>query len=272
MKAAEIRKIVEDKVIGKWVAEHDVFGHHYRNVESGILEDSVTTKNIIEKPHLGPWAAGLAIDFLEKGDNFSLLQTERRDEILQAAKLQCRDVLEDAGSIGSIAHDAIEEYIKEWAKTGKPPKDIRDFLEDKDDYRAWASARAAENAFKKYSVTPIMAEFIVGKEGWGAGTLDLLVLNEDGQLEMWDWKTSNGIDDFYACQISAYTKMFEYMTDLKISKARIFKLDKESDRYKTYEVVDIDESFEIFLACSKISDWKNRTDEKLVQVKNKLKI
>jgi hypothetical protein len=268
MKVADIQKRIAEKVTGVWIPEHDEHGHHYRNTKTGEVVDSVTTKNIIDKPHLIPWSIRLAIEYLEKPGNFELLQTDQRANIIKAAQLQGRDAMNEAGSVGSIAHDAIEKYVKFWIKTGEKPKDIKSLLNDDDDPRAFAAARSAEKFFNEHLVTPVATEFIVGKEGEGAGTLDLLVVNDKGKLELIDWKTSNSIDDFYSCQVATYKRYFTHMTGLKIVRARVVKLEKSCDSYKVYDIVNNRESYEIFRACTKIYDWQHDGKKKLVEPKN----
>jgi hypothetical protein len=272
MNILDVQKIIKEKVTGVWVPEHDEYGHHYRNTNTGEVVDSVTTKNIIDKPHLIPWSIRLAIEYLEKPGNFELLQTDQRANIIKAAQLQGRDAMQEAGSVGSIAHDAIEKYVKYWMENGERIKDIRDLLSDSDDPRAWAAARSAEKVFNKYNVIPVATEFIVGKEGEGAGTLDLLVMTDKGSLELWDWKTSNSIDDFYSCQVATYKRYFNHMTGLKVRKSRVIKLDKACDSYKIYNIDDNRKSYEVFKACSKIYDWRHNGEPKLIEDKKVLKI
>lgn len=274
MEPAELKQIVKEKVIGKWIPEHDVFGHHYRFAGTDIVEDSVTTKNIIDKPHLIPWAVGKGIEYLEEGNRFELLQNEEtRKETIVAAKFHYKEERDQAGDIGSIAHNAIEDYVNQWIDSGVKPSDIRDFIKDKDNYRPIASARAAESIFNKNDVTPISTEIVVGIAGLGAGTLDMLILNnKTGKLELWDWKTSNTVNDFYAIQVSVYAKMFEHMTGLKISKCKIFKLDKNSDRFKMYLVPRVAENFRVFKALNKVYKWQQDERPKLSDNKKTIKI
>lgn len=253
----EVRKIIKEKVEGKWVAEHSVFGHFYRNAETNNVMSSVTSVNVLEKPHLIPWAIGLVIEFFEQGDNFNKLKGPTREEVIKTAKLLHRDIRDEAGTIGGKAHDIIEQWENEWIDTGIKPGDIREWIKAKgiNDYRVWGAARSAEAAFEKYNVIPVATELLVGLEGVGAGTLDLIVLNQRGELELWDHKTSNSISDFYAIQVSAYKKFFEKMTGLKIKRCKILKLDKYSNRYKVYNLPDMPQAYKIFKALYTTHQW-----------------
>ena len=259
----QIREIIQEKVIGKVKACHSETGHWYQ-VEGGLgLTASVTSKNILDKPHLVKWAIGLAIDFLEAGDNWQRLKGPDREALLKSAKMQYTDVRDNAGTIGGIAHSAIEAYEKAWIETGVRPPDIKAFIPEGVVPQVIGACRAVEKAFDRYKFTPIAFELLVGLKGIGAGTLDLIVMNEKGELELIDHKTSNGINDYYAIQTAAYCHFFEKMTGLKIKRIRIFKLDKWSDSFKVYNVPNHKAAYKAFKAVSVVYDWLENGEKKL---------
>lgn len=274
MNIHDIQKIIEKKVYGKIEAAHDDRGHHYRFVDTGTVEDSVTTRNVLDKPHLVSWSIGLAIDFLSEGDRWQRLSGPERESLIKSAKLQHTDVRDDAGTVGGDAHDVIEHWIKEWISTGVKPGDIREYVAraGHTDYRVVAACRAAEAVFGKYNVVPVATELLVGVEGYGAGTLDLLVLNEKGELELFDWKTSNNINDFYSIQVSAYKKLFEMMTGLKIKSCKILKIDKFSDKFKAYNIPNTTQAWRAFKSLSVVYHWQNNGQDKLVEDKKIVKL
>ena len=266
----EIKAIIQKKVIGKIVPAHDARGHHYAFVgdKSGLVVDSVTTKLILDKPHLVKWAVRIAFEWMES--KWPSMTKENRDSYLKGAQESPYDVRDEAGSTGHIAHDAIEMYVKEWLETGVRPADIKTFVKPKEgtsllDYRAVASARSAEAIFRKKNVLPVASEILVGlKRFKSAGTLDMLIYNLDtNELELWDWKTSNAVNDTYAMQVAAYKKFFEGMTKLTIHKSKIMHLSKESDVFHVYNIPDIDEAWKAFLDISKVYDWVKNGRNKL---------
>jgi hypothetical protein len=267
-----VKEIIKEKVDGKIIAAHDDKGHHYKFVKTGVVVDSVTTKNILDKPHLIKWAIGLAIDFLEIGDGWMRLKGPEREEMIKSAKLQYTDVRDNAGSIGGQAHAIIEEYENEWMNTGVKPVSIMTFIKSGTPSAVIAACRSAEKVFDKYNVVPIAAEILVGISPIGAGTLDLIVLNQKGELELWDHKTSNNVDDYYAVQTSAYRFFFEKMTGLKIKRTRILKIDKHSDKFKVYNVPEQRKAYDAFKALSKVYDWKFNGQDKLIEDKIIVKI
>lgn len=269
----EVKANIAVNVIGKIKAVHTLDKHRYQ-LPDGFIVDSVTTKNILDKPHLLPWAVGLAIDFFEEDDRWQQLKGPTREALITTAKFLANDTRNQAGNIGSQAHDVLEEWGKEWIETGIQPPDITALLKAQgiEDYRIWGAVRSGEAAFQKYKVIPVAVEILVGWKEEGAGTLDVLVLNQKGELELWDYKTSNGVDDFYSMQVSAYRWFFQKMTGLKIARVRIFKLDKNSDRFHVYDVPSPNKAYAAFRALSHVYDWRENGKKKLVEVKKRITI
>jgi hypothetical protein len=259
--------ILNRKVKGKIIPCHDEYGHHYQFVESGIIVDSVTTKNILEKEHLIPWAAKLAIEFLMQDNRFERLQGVERESLMTAAQFKYKDERDQAGDIGTIVHNAIEIYINDWIATDFKPESIVRYLPEGVDPRAVAACRCAENAINKYNVIPIACELLVGNPNVSAGTLDLLVMTQKGKLELWDWKTSNSIDDFYALQTGVYRRFLIHMSGLFCSNVRIIKLDKFSDKPKVYNVPKPDVAYNTFKLLSSVYDYMNDGEAKLIEDK-----
>lgn len=266
-----VKQIIQDKVIGKWVSAHDEEGHKYAHRETGRVVRSVTTKNITEKPRLINWKINKAIEFLELNQRFERLATDEGESLRKAALLAYRDVVTDASDVGTAGHNAIEEYINLWINTGLKPADIKTFYLGQD-YRVTAVIRSAEAFFAKYKYTPIATELVVGDPRESAGTLDLLVLDGSGRLIVLDWKSSNAIDDFYACQVAVYSSYLEKMSGLRVLKQQVVRLDKYSDKFKCYNVVDSKTSAKAFGHLSKYEDYHNNGKEKLREDKVIIKI
>jgi len=269
MNATQVKKIIKEKVDGVWVAAHDESGHHYRHRDSGVVVDSVTTKlSLLSKPHLIPWAVGKGLEYLvEKIDFFMEENEEQKERIIKTAKFAYTAIRDDAGNIGTIAHDCLEQYEKEWIKTGKKPKDARDFVPEGSDGRVYAAVRSGEAVFEKYNIVPLAPEILVGSEKYkSAGTLDLLAADSKGNLELWDHKTSNQIDPIgYSMQVATYKKFFEDMTGLKIKKTRIILLSKDYDKVTVYDVPNTSSAFKAFANLSKVYDWVNDGKEKAIK-------
>jgi ATP-dependent exoDNAse (exonuclease V) beta subunit len=273
MEVKELQKIIDEQVRNVWVAAHDEKGHHYKNTRTGKIVDSVTTQSIIEKPHLVPWAAGLAVKyFIERMDFYDKSKPEDDEQnarLIKDSKLAFRAVRDDAGDIGTMAHDVIERYLNHWIETGIR-KEIKAFLDDSLDPRVWAAARAAEELFNQLDIIPVATELLVGSDRLnGAGTLDFIFLNK-GKLYIGDWKSSNQVSDQYAIQVAAYTKMFESMTKLKVAGAMIVHLSKDYNKVRLYDIPYLNRAYAVFKHQNAIYNWLHDGRDKLIERKNRV--
>ena len=277
MTPKQINKIINEKVRGVWVAAHDERGHHYRFRDSDIVVDSVTTKIVIEKPHLVPWAAEIAVRYFIANLNMYDPKDETTTEsIIKAAKYAWRGNRDDAGNVGTMAHQVVENYVNRWIKSGDRRPDITQFILDevKNEPRVYAAARSMERFFvENKGIVPVASELLVGsvKERI-AGTLDLLAL---WGKELWllDLKTSNSaLHDDYALQVAKYKRLFEEMTGLKISGAAIIGVSKDYDNYKIYDVLAPAGANRAMTHLSKYYDWERNGKPKLLERKNRIKL
>lgn len=274
----EVKANIEENVIGKIKPLHTIDKHVYGFVDSKHTVDSVTQKNILEKKHLLPWAVGLAIDFLEEDERFTQLKGPTRDDLIMTAKFIHRDRRDEAGRWGNQVHDNLEIWAKVWIESGVRPEPITELLKRRgiEDYHIFGGARSGEAVFDRYGFIPVASEILVGidgeKKAEGAGTLDLMVLTKDGELWLVDWKTSNNVEDFYAMQTATYARYFTHMTGLKVSKVLILKLDKESDRFRSYVVSYPNRAAAAFRRLSRVYDWLEDGKKKLVEDRRRGKI
>lgn len=272
MTVKQIQKIINDKVKGIWVAEHDEKGHWYRNTKDNRKVASVTSQNVLAKDHLIPWASGLAVQhFIERIEFYDPKNIEQTERMVKEAKLAYTAVRDSAGDIGTIAHDVIEQYLNGWISTGIKPE-MNTYLDGAMDAKVWAACRSVEGLFGKLNMQPIATELLVGSEKIdSAGTLDFLVII-DGKLWILDWKTSNQVSDQYAIQVSAYQKFFEEMTGLKVEGSAIVWLSKNYDKVKLYDIPFINRAYSVFRHQNKIYQWLRDGRDKLIERKNRVKI
>lgn len=277
---------------GKIIPKHDEYGHHYMFTDSGIVIDSVTTiLSILKKEHLLKWAITKGIEWLEVSDRFTRLSDPfYREDLLMGAHTAHTDIRDDAGNVGTQAHNAIEAYILKWIETQKKPEDIRLFFpfvnEEvkgglkiaegiwviETDPRAIASARGVEKLFNKHNVTPLFSELLVGDPKYSAGTLDFLCL-WDGVLTLVDWKTSNGVDKVsYPLQIAAYKYFFQRMTGMRIPQTKLIHLSKTNDSFTVYNLVNSRACWEAFKALCVVYKWMKKGEDYLLKDKKVLQV
>jgi len=271
----KIKDIIRTKITGVWVPEHDDYGHRYRNTRTGHMQRSVTTKlAILSKPHLINWSIRMGAEWLLKEDRLNRLVTERfREDMIKGMQIAHTDVRDDAGAVGTIAHNAAERYINDWIASGVMPENICTFASENSDPRSIASMRAVESFFKKHQIIPIASEILVGDVRYSAGTLDFLCyMNEE--LTLIDFKTSNAVDQIsYSAQVAAYKYFFEKMTGIKIKHCKILHLSKDYDKFTVYKINKLPAAWKAFKQICGIYDWMydNKKDKIISDIK-RLKI
>lgn len=266
-KVNQIQKIIQEKILGIFEAEHDSFGHKYRNIKTGYLQKSVTTKlQVLEKKHLIRWAVKIGIEWLQVEDRWQRLNNEAwHDEMVNGAQMAHTDIRDSAGGVGHQAHSAIERYINEWIASGIIPEDITKYAIENCDPRAIASMRASEVWFRKSNIIPIASEILVGDDRYSAGTLDFICMM-NGKLTLIDHKTSNAIDQVgYSAQVAAYKYFFEKMTGLKIEMTKILHLSKDYDKFTVYKVCNIPKAWKAFKCICGVYDWMYAPGEKIIK-------
>lgn len=225
------------------------------------------------------------------------------DKIYKAAIMAHKALFEDAGDIGTQGHEAIERYLNIWIETGKRPQDIRKFIELPDS-RLHAIARSAEQFCIDFEVLPVISELFVASPRYKfAGQLDALMMiprtvreGKPGCAHNWmmspsrqdisrcyecdakvqmeltlvDWKTSNRVDKpEYAMQVSAYWWGFYELTGIRIKNIIIVRLDKDKMKYEVVKVGNRSKSFAAFRQVSKVHEWLNDGNDKLISSNKK---
>lgn len=168
--------------------------HKYIWLEKGMPVPSVTTSlGIIDKPALKYWAANVAGDYvgesLTPGRSYDELEIAR---IVNGAKRAHVDTLKDAGDLGTLLHNWIEDYIN-GTPQGIPVNptlrhSIGQFLD-------WVNSHDIKFVL---SEQPVMSRKHVY-----CGTLDFICYI-NGELYIGDFKTSKGIYTEMMIQTAAY--------------------------------------------------------------------
>lgn len=185
-KYKELQQHIEDVFSQKLVVpEHTDITHYYRYMPTGEVYPSVTTKTgILDKSYLKNWSVKLAMDHIR-----SCYEVFHEDPelILNEAEHKHVSVLEDAGDIGTVIHEIIENYINTWIRNQERPFDIREFALRRDvndpkgyignDNRVMAAIRSAEELLAQHPIIPLTTEVRVAcPQNKLAGTVDLVCL------------------------------------------------------------------------------------------------
>ena len=225
-----------------------------------------TPVHIIDKSDvLTPWAAKMvvqkAIRLFEdarkaESERGSLLNFEY-EEILRNAQTAPRDKLEEAGNVGTQAHQKIEALILYAITFTKGIVEFKGFGDEKDhDPRVVSCVKAALDWMSEHKVKWLQTERKVYSRLYDyAGTMDGLCL-VDGKVSVADWKTSNGLYPEYCYQTAAYQHAYQEETGETIADRWILRLGKEDAEFDPWHLPGqglFDQDFKIFRLCQDLS-------------------
>jgi hypothetical protein len=171
-------------------------------LKDGTRVPSVTTilGRFKESGALIHWAAGQAAQYVI---NNLPAKPSRGDvvKVCETAKSAYREVRDAAADAGTLAHAAVEAWVKrdtefkfvgDDAVVARAKKSFGAFLE-------WADQTHLE-------VTETEVSLVSEQHKFG-GTLDAMLVR--GKLSLGDWKTSNAIYAEYLCQLGGYAILWE---------------------------------------------------------------
>ena len=135
--------------------------------------------------------------------------------------IKYRDFMNQASTIGTNAHNAIEKYLQEKIKTENNIPFLG-FLE-------WYNLLTIDNGF------PIEVVYIEHHIAcrWFGGTLDCLA-RIAGKLYLIDFKTSNHVTFSYFLQLAAYRYMLREVEGIEVDGVIVLQLGKEDVGFNEY--------------------------------------
>lgn len=147
----------------------------------------------------------------EKGTLISTTQLLKKAGISPDYTFVNDEVLQKAADKGSVVHKEIEDFIKN-GEIGFT-KELGEFI----DY------------LKAHQLTPVASELMVDDE-IVAGTIDLVLKAENGELILADVKTTSTIhSDSVSWQCSIYKKLYDGSHEQKISRLCVFHFNKDGE-------------------------------------------
>ena len=197
---------------------------YWREEDDGTREKVVSVTqvlNVLDKPALMYWAAGIVARYLidlipDIKAGRLILTPEDAKDLFWKAKKEPERIKEEAGNIGTLTHDAVEEYLK----TRKKPKDLP------------PEVQKTFNAFLSFAKQLKLGKIIASEKILFSssyeycGRLDIVAYLGDKKYII-DIKTGK---DFYKeqpLQLSAYANVYQEMTGDKVDGIGIIRLSKE---------------------------------------------
>jgi len=235
---------------------YDKVNHVYLLVDgSNLIEQpSVTTivKKALDKSEiLIPWGCkrmGEKLMSLVPSFPFTLDSEEELEKLILISKRAHRETLEEAGTVGTAAHNWIEQHILEelHGTIGgvRPPEDSR----------AYNACIAAVAWMERHNVRWVTTERkIYSRIHKYAGTLDGLAYTDScldknccpleykDHLSLVDWKTSNNLYLDYVFQVAAYWGAFREEMEQTPDDAWIIRLGKDDAEFDPWHIPDTQE-------------------------------
>ncbi len=242
-KAAELRaRILEALPEGTVVPRHTEKAHFYEVPRVGLTYPSVTGKlQALKDEGLINYKMNRALEYVSVHKD-EMIDPSRAMEVLDEASKESDKILKDAGDIGTIIHNAREEYFNDWIATGARPTDLRRFIPPHvTDRRAISGLRGVERFCVEHKYQPVISELYLYDEEWEtAGALDDIGLMGDLEtIVLLDLKSSNRFKDHYFFQVAMYWRMFGKLTGIWPERALILKSSKEDGTYKLEELREL---------------------------------
>ncbi len=225
--------------------------HFYRVTTGGdtfVFPGTTGYLGIINKPALIPWAKKEALAIVKAelckrlaDDNETIIDAEWIDRVFVLGLARPDKIKDDAADLGTLVHQYIDQIIQ-----GKMPPDLTPEMEP--------AITAFINWWKESNIELVMGDTKVASliHNYG-GSLDALG-RQNGEYVILDWKTSNGVYDEYALQVSAYWKAFAETYGPTCARGYIVRFSKKLPiEFQVKEIADLETSFEAFLAAKNLT-------------------
>ena len=131
-----------------------------------------------------------------------------------------RETLNKSANIGTIAHSAIEKFLK----TNIKSEDNTPFL----GFLLWYEALTQGGVV----IEVLMIEHRIACK-WFGGTLDCL-MRINGKIYLVDFKTSNHVTFSYFLQLAAYRYMLRVVEGIEVDGVIVLQLDKDEPGFNEY--------------------------------------
>lgn len=214
--------------------------------------------------------AGLrGLDFWEKLISQESLAILRAGDWLPATEqTRLYDVSEAAAASGTLAHDAIEWYIKAQSRGHK--------VEDAALY-PWPEGteptvlKHAQNAYAQFLEWFAQTSVTIQETETGSmserykfgGTLDGLGKDAQGRYVLLDWKTSNAIYPDYLIQLAAYAILLEENYGIRVERYYIVRVAKETADFNHASFSDLENEKRAFLTMRELYDMVDKVKKRV---------
>lgn len=278
---------------GEVTLRYDPKDHVYLLLkDDGILErvNGVTqTCGIIDKSRiLIPWGCKMMAEKLLDSMSFYLGDSKYEIDhntfidLVNKSKKAHKEKIDEAGNVGTQAHNWIEEYIK--GLISKNADQLNNLLASfPADERAKNACDAALDWMTAHNVRWIYTERkIYSRKHKYAGTMDGLCIVDSctnplccphpfkDRLSIADWKTSNYLHPEYIMQTASYEAAYEEETEANVEDRWIIRLGKDDAKFETWhiEAENFQEDFNTFLSALDLRRKFDALEDRLSDIKD----
>lgn len=233
---------------------------HVYKLDGKRLTGVTTIIGVLDKPALVSWSANTAVDHIEQ--NFPTAEQIIKGEVMladlftEARKAWCKK-RDKAGDVGTIIHNAIEDYVK--AKIAGEPVPKRDLTEEQEKmfgkFLEWE---------QEHNVKFLLSEQkLYSEKHWYAGTVDLVV-EIGGKKYIADIKTAKDIYTTNYIQMAGYHIALEELGKIQDCEGYIVinlpkQLKKNGEaKFKEKRITNTADFKEAFMACLTLYRFLNK--------------
>lgn len=172
-------------------------------------------------------------------------------------------ILDRAGRFGTMFHGMVETFLKGGTVNYYDYNGLGEQVSTSlwERFSLWHDFWVELNAEHEVTYKPEGIEYIVYNDQYEyAGTVDF-ICRIDGELQIFDWKTSNNIYNSY------HQQMIAYMNPLGIKKANLAWFPASKPNKKGYRIIPVEyseEKFDLFIATKKVFDSENKDEPKFL--------
>jgi hypothetical protein len=228
--------------------------HRYK-LDGEWVPGATTILNVLAKPALVKWSAGLVADFVSENPGMTDLMAEKGgpgplNQFLRAIPDQRRDTAADRGT---RFHD-FAERIANGEEVDVPAEQV-------------GMVESALAFMDDWGIRPLLVEeAIASREHKWAGKLDLIADHNNGPRAIFDWKSGKRIYSSAVFQLNAYAHAQFYgqhgdekpMADLGIREA--YGVHIASEGYEVYPLAFGPDIYDEFLCIRRAYDINKRAD------------
>jgi len=221
-------------------------GHGYTVDKAKTYLPGVTTilQATWSKPYLMRWASKVTAKYVEERLKSRFIHRkgtaepftkEEIEDLCHTAKVEPTTIADTSADLGTRAHAVFDRFVL--------GEDIQTYDSDLEtvvkSFKSWRSTKRIK--FLKGDTKVISL-----KHGFG-GTFDAMAIDHEGELQIFDFKSSNYLGDDYALQLAPYAFAAQEIFDLEYLPAcHVVRFGKKKVEFEEKRVLDVERSFTVF--------------------------